>query len=61
MNELQVPAGLLVNLLIWNHNANLPKLALGGSVTLASLWVNRMGRRMSRTTRTTQFARANHN
>ena len=55
MNELHVPAGLLVNLLIWNHNANLPKLALGGSVILASLWLNRMGRRMSRTT---QFAGA---
>ena len=57
MNELHVPAGLLVNLLIWNHNANLPKLALGGSVILASLWLNRMGRRMSRTA---QFAGAKH-
>ena len=55
MNELHVPAGLLVNLLIWNHNADLPKLALGGSVILASLWLNRMGRRMSRTA---QFAGA---
>ena len=55
MNELHVPAGLLVNLLIWNHNANLPKLALGGSVILASLWLNRMGWRMSQTT---QFAGA---
>jgi len=57
MNELHVPAGLLVNLLIWNHNADLPKLALGGSVILASLWLNRMGRRMSRTA---QFAGAKH-
>lgn len=57
MNELHVPAGLLVNLLIWNHNANLPKLALGGSVILASLWLNRMGRRMSRTA---QLAHAEH-
>ena len=44
MNELHVPAGLLVNVLIWNHDANLGKLALGGSVILASLWINRMGR-----------------
>lgn len=51
MNELHVPAGLLVNLLIWNHNANLPKLALGGSVILASLWLNRMGRRKALATR----------
>ena len=47
MNELHVPAGLLVNVLIWNHNANLSKLALGGGVILASLWLNRMGRRLS--------------
>ena len=46
MNELHVPAGLLVNVLIWNRNADLLSLALGGSVILASLWVNRLGRRM---------------
>lgn len=48
MNELHVPAGLLVNLLIWNRDANLPKLALGGTVILASLWLNRMGRNRRR-------------
>lgn len=48
MNELHVPAGLVVNLLIWNRDANLPKLALGGTVILASLWLNRMGRKMGR-------------
>lgn len=46
MNELHVPAGLLVNVLIWNRDANLPKLALGGAVILASLWLNRLGRRI---------------
>lgn len=45
MNELHVPAGLLVNLLIWNREANLPRLAMGGAVILASLWLNRLGRR----------------
>ena len=40
MNNALVPAGLLVNLLIWNHNADLLRLALGGSVIAASLWVN---------------------
>lgn len=45
MNELHVPAGLLVNLLIWNRDANLPKLAMGGAVILASLLLNRIGRR----------------
>ena len=48
MNELHVPAGLLVNLLIWNRNADLHKLALGGAVIVASLWLNRFGRRMGR-------------
>lgn len=46
MNELHVPAGLLVNLLIWNRDANLPKLAIGGIVILGSLWINRLGRKM---------------
>jgi len=45
MNELHVPAGLLVNVLIWNRNADLRSLALGGTVILASLWINRQGRR----------------
>ncbi|WP_165667353.1 carboxylate/amino acid/amine transporter [Metapseudomonas otitidis] len=44
MNELHVPAGLLVNLLIWNRDADLPRLALGGAVILASLWISRLGR-----------------
>lgn len=44
MNELHVPAGLLVNILIWNREANLPRLALGGAIILASLWLNRLGR-----------------
>ena len=48
MNELHVPAGLLVNLLIWNRDADLKKLALGGSVIVASLWLNRVGRKMGR-------------
>lgn len=45
MNELHVPAGLLVNVLIWNRDADLQRLALGGAVILASLWLNRLGRR----------------
>jgi len=45
MNELHVPAGLLVNVLIWNRNVELRSLALGGTVILASLWINRLGRR----------------
>lgn len=45
MNELHVPAGLVVNLLIWNRDADLPRLAAGGAVILAAMWLNRLGRR----------------
>lgn len=47
MNELHVPAGLVVNLLIWSRDADLPRLAAGGAVILASLWLNRIGRRLA--------------
>lgn len=40
MNNALVPAGLLVNLLIWNRDADLLRLALGGAVIAASLWLN---------------------
>ncbi|WP_372964849.1 carboxylate/amino acid/amine transporter [Marinobacter sp.] len=40
MNNALVPAGLLVNLLIWNRDADLTRLALGGAVIAFSLWVN---------------------
>lgn len=45
MNELHVPLGLLVNLLIWNRDADLQRIALGGSVIVLSLWINRFARR----------------
>lgn len=44
MNNALVPAGLLVNLLIWNHDADLLRLALGGAVIAASLPLVRLGR-----------------
>lgn len=40
MNNALVPAGLLVNLLIWNRDADLGRLLLGGAVMGLSLWVN---------------------
>jgi carboxylate/amino acid/amine transporter len=40
MNNALVPAGLLVNLLIWNRDADLGRLILGGAVIILSLWVN---------------------
>ncbi len=44
INELHVPAGLLVNVLIWNRDADLVRLSLGGAVIFVSLWINRIGR-----------------
>ncbi|SIQ48451.1 EamA family transporter [Marinobacterium stanieri] len=40
MNNALVPAGLIVNLLIWNRDADLPRLLIGGAVIMLSLWVN---------------------
>ncbi len=40
MNNALVPAGLLVNLLIWNRDADLLRLTIGGAVIALSLWVN---------------------
>ena len=43
MNNALVPAGLLVNLLIWNHDANWPRLLLGGAIIVASLPLLKLG------------------
>ncbi len=40
MNNALVPAGLLVNLIIWNRDADLLRLAIGGTIIVLSLWVN---------------------
>src|SRR5690606_23022019 len=40
MNNALIPAGLLVNLLIWNQQADLLRLGLGGAVIGLSLWLN---------------------
>lgn len=40
MNNALVPAGLLVNLVIWNRDADLARLLLGGGIIGFSLWVN---------------------
>ncbi|MEX6504200.1 carboxylate/amino acid/amine transporter [Pseudomonas zhanjiangensis] len=43
MNNALVPAGLLVNLLLWNRDADLWRLSLGGAVIGASLCLTRLG------------------
>lgn len=40
MNNALVPAGLLVNLWLWNRDADLPRLALGGTIIVGSLALN---------------------
>lgn len=43
MNNLHVPVGLLLNLLVWNHQEPLGRLALGAGIILASVWLSRRG------------------
>jgi drug/metabolite transporter (DMT)-like permease len=40
MNNVLIPAGILVNLVIWNRDADLIRLAVGGGIILLALWVN---------------------
>lgn len=40
MNNALIPAGLLVNLFIWNQEADIQRLLLGGVLIGLSLWVN---------------------
>ncbi|MEA3545972.1 MAG: carboxylate/amino acid/amine transporter [Thermodesulfobacteriota bacterium] len=53
MNNALIPAGLVVNLLIWNRDANLIRLCLGGAVLLFSLLLHEYwGKRQSLETQT---------
>lgn len=40
MNNMLIPAGILVNLLFWNKDADLLRLLVGMVIILISLWVN---------------------
>lgn len=40
MNNILIPAGLVVNILIWNRDADLTRLAMGSLIIAFSLWVN---------------------
>lgn len=39
-NNLLIPAGILVNLVFWNRDADVLRLAIGGAIIVAALWVN---------------------
>ncbi|UBM24052.1 carboxylate/amino acid/amine transporter [Pseudomonas sp. p1(2021b)] len=43
MNNLHVPVGLLLNLLIWNQDEPLGRLFVGGAIIVASVWMSRLG------------------
>lgn len=43
MNNLHVPIGLVLNLLIWNQAQPLGRLLVGGGIILASVWLSRLG------------------
>ncbi|NWN83999.1 MAG: DMT family transporter [Halomonas sp.] len=48
MNNVLIPAGLVVNLTIWNRDADLVRLGAGGAIILAALLLNDWwGRRRS--------------
>ena len=48
MNNLHVPVGLLLNLLIWNQHEPLGRLMLGGTVILLAVWISRLDRKAIR-------------
>jgi len=39
-NNLLIPAGILVNVIFWNREADILRLAIGGGIILLALWVN---------------------
>ena len=45
MNNALIPAGLLVNLLIWNRDADLTRLTAGAAILLVALWIGLSGSR----------------
>ncbi len=40
MNNALVPAGLIVNIVIWNRDVDIVRLSIGGIIILFSLWIN---------------------
>lgn len=48
MNNMAVPVGLILNLVIWGTETDLLLLAIGGVIILASLRINRLGLEQAR-------------
>lgn len=43
MNNVLIPAGIIVNVLIWNKNADIMRLSMGSAIMLAALVINQIG------------------
>ncbi|WP_105169084.1 carboxylate/amino acid/amine transporter [Pseudoalteromonas sp. T1lg23B] len=41
MNNMLIPAGILVNVAIWNRDADIMRLVIGGAIIMSALWVNK--------------------
>jgi len=39
-NNLLIPAGIVVNVVFWNRDADILRLTIGGAIILLALWVN---------------------
>ncbi|WP_404340713.1 carboxylate/amino acid/amine transporter [Pseudoalteromonas mariniglutinosa] len=42
MNNLLIPAGIIVNVIIWNRDADITKLAIGGAIMIFALGLNQL-------------------
>lgn len=42
MNSLLIPAGIIINVLIWNRDADIVRLSIGAAIMLGALLVNQM-------------------
>ncbi|WP_035053774.1 carboxylate/amino acid/amine transporter [Andreprevotia chitinilytica] len=45
MNNMHIPVGIALNLLIWNRHADIPRLLIGGAIIATAVWLNRRWRR----------------
>lgn len=39
MNNLLIPAGIVVNVVIWNRDADWPRLLIGGAIIVLAVWL----------------------
>ncbi|NOU51464.1 DMT family transporter [Pseudoalteromonas sp. JBTF-M23] len=40
MNNMLIPAGIVVNVVIWNRDADIFRLSIGGLIIMLALWLN---------------------